>query len=162
MRERASFGPHFHGFWIVYPNKFWSYLPRSTKEMFVLVTCLLQPFPSFQSYAHLTGSSWSLVYFVSFYLISVLLLLNLVRYRFFFVFTSIMEALLVMIVFLLSLKFHWWMIIPSMLLPNICGSRSVCRSKLHIAFSFSDCGICAGGIFCWDGTGESWRIWRAG
>jgi len=46
--------------------------------MFVLVTCLLQPFPSFQSYAHLTGSSWSLVYFVSFYLISVLLLLNLI------------------------------------------------------------------------------------
>jgi len=37
-----------------------------------------------ESYAHLTGSSWSLVYFVSFYLISVLLLLNLVRYRFFF------------------------------------------------------------------------------
>jgi len=31
-----------------------------------------------ESYAHLTGSSWSLVYFVSFYLISVLLLLNLI------------------------------------------------------------------------------------
>ncbi|XP_062217754.1 two pore calcium channel protein 1 isoform X2 [Phragmites australis] len=31
-----------------------------------------------ESYAHLTGSSWSLIYFVSFYLISVLLLLNLI------------------------------------------------------------------------------------
>ncbi|AQK97317.1 Two pore calcium channel protein 1 [Zea mays] len=31
-----------------------------------------------ESYAHLTGSSWSLVYFISFYLISVLLLLNLI------------------------------------------------------------------------------------
>ncbi|KAJ1284774.1 hypothetical protein BS78_03G230800 [Paspalum vaginatum] len=31
-----------------------------------------------ESYMHLTGSSWSLLYFVSFYLISVLLLLNLI------------------------------------------------------------------------------------
>ncbi|WVZ69278.1 hypothetical protein U9M48_018091 [Paspalum notatum var. saurae] len=31
-----------------------------------------------ESYMHLTGSSWSLIYFVSFYLISVLLLLNLI------------------------------------------------------------------------------------
>ncbi|AQK97315.1 Two pore calcium channel protein 1 [Zea mays] len=36
-----------------------------------------------ESYAHLTGSSWSLVYFISFYLISVLLLLNLI-YRLLF------------------------------------------------------------------------------
>ncbi|GJM93578.1 hypothetical protein PR202_ga10144 [Eleusine coracana subsp. coracana] len=31
-----------------------------------------------ESYLHLTGTSWSLIYFVSFYLISVLLLLNLI------------------------------------------------------------------------------------
>lgn len=31
-----------------------------------------------QSYKDLTGSSWTLIYFVSFYLITVLLLLNLV------------------------------------------------------------------------------------
>ncbi|KAL6614740.1 hypothetical protein ACP70R_037010 [Stipagrostis hirtigluma subsp. patula] len=31
-----------------------------------------------ESYEHLTGSSWSLIYFISFYLISVLLLLNLI------------------------------------------------------------------------------------
>jgi two pore calcium channel protein len=35
-------------------------------------------FSFFQSYRQLTGSYWSLIYFVSFYLISVLLLLNLI------------------------------------------------------------------------------------
>lgn len=35
---------------------------------------------SFQSYKDLTGTSWTLVYFISFYLITVLLLLNLVSY----------------------------------------------------------------------------------
>ncbi|ONK60100.1 uncharacterized protein A4U43_C08F14180 [Asparagus officinalis] len=34
-----------------------------------------------QSYKVLTGSSWTLAYFISFYLITVLLLLNLVRSR---------------------------------------------------------------------------------
>ena len=35
---------------------------------------------SFQSYKELTGTAWSLTYFVSFYLITVLLLLNLVSF----------------------------------------------------------------------------------
>lgn len=41
-----------------------------------LLLCGLQ----FQSYKDLTGTSWSLLYFISFYLITVLLLLNLVSY----------------------------------------------------------------------------------
>jgi hypothetical protein len=64
-RERASFVPQF----------FWSCFGG----VIIFGNIFFFTFPLFQSYVHLTGTSWSLIYFVSFYLISVLLLLNLVR-----------------------------------------------------------------------------------
>lgn len=68
---------------IVYLQEFLEdfYLKVLNKLYYFLMCVCLSFFSYFQSYRQLTGSSWSLIYFVSFYLISVLLLLNLVRFE---------------------------------------------------------------------------------